>query len=227
MRIIIFIVVLFSAHDINYREIFKEEYDKAALFMDENKDIIEKTCRLFDNNPFVISSIIFPEAIRYSMIRDYLETASLELVYVSTGEADFSIGSFQIKPSFAERVEYYAKHEMKFIEAELLDWFSYDEGLKDYQIRKERLERLKSTEGQLLYVNLFYKYLLNRFDKLNKNGAEYLIKFSSTAYNHDFEADMKEIEIYMSKAFFPWGVKNDKEKFNYADIAWYYYQDIK
>lgn len=227
MKFVIFILFLFPSQDVNYRKVFNENYDKALLFMDESKDVIEKTCLLFDNDPFVISSIIFPEAIRYSIVRDYLETTSLELVYASTGAADFSIGSFQIKPSFAERIEYYAKHEIKFIEPELLDWFNYNEGLKDYQIRKVRLQRLKSIEGQLFYVNLFYKYLLNKFNKLNYVETEYLIKFSSTAYNHNFEADQKEIEDYMSKAFFPWGVNNDKEKFNYADIAWNYYQHIE
>jgi len=226
MKYILYISLLFVNHDINYREIFNEDYTKAIEFISENRDLIEKVCLDFENDPAVISSIVFPEAIRYSMIRDFLESTSLDLVYVSTGTADFSIGSFQIKPSFAERIEYYAMNDINFQNPELIEWFRYDEGLKDFQIRRERIDRLNSTEGQLIYVNYFYSLLLDRFSYLNDVEMEYLIKFSSTAYNHNFEADQAEIELFMEKSFFPWGVNNEKEKYNYADIAWDYYARI-
>lgn len=227
MKYILYISLLFVNHDINYRDIFNEDYIEAHEFISKNKDLIEKVCQSFNNDPAVISSIIFPEAIRYSMIRNFLETTSLDLVYVSTGSADFSIGSFQIKPSFAERIEYYVKNDRNIQDSDLLEWFRYDEGLKDYQIRKERIDRLKSTEGQLMYINYFYTHLLDRFSYLNAVEMEYLIKFSSTAYNHNFEADQIEIEQFMQKSFFPWGGNNEKEKYNYADIAWDYFQQTE
>ncbi|MCF8380305.1 MAG: hypothetical protein K9H49_12045 [Bacteroidales bacterium] len=226
MRIILYIVLLFVSQDINYKELFCDDYTKALEFIEENKELIATVCNSFENDPLIISSIVFPEAIRYSMIRDYFETASLELAYVSTGAPDFSIGSFQIKPSFAEKIEYYVKNNMHYLEPELLHWFSYEKDLKEFQIRKIRLDRLKSTEAQLYYINAFYRILLHRFSFLTSCEKEYRIKFTSTAYNHNFEADSSEIEVYMSKSFFPWGANNEKQKFNYADIAWDYYARI-
>ena len=50
------------------------------------------------------TAIFFPELIRYSFIRDLLETTALEYLYIENGKnyADFSIGRMQMKPSFIE-----------------------------------------------------------------------------------------------------------------------------
>ena len=56
-----------------------------------------------------LAAILFPELIRYSVYKDFFETQALELLYIDYGKktADFSIGRFQMKPSFAEAVEAY------------------------------------------------------------------------------------------------------------------------
>ena len=41
MRFVIYLMLLFSTQDINYRTIFNENYDKAVQFMDESNYFIE------------------------------------------------------------------------------------------------------------------------------------------------------------------------------------------
>lgn len=54
-------------------------------------------------------AIVSPELIRWTAFKDFFETTALELLYVKKGKtyADFSIGHFQIKPSFVEQLEAY------------------------------------------------------------------------------------------------------------------------
>jgi len=226
MRSFLFIVVFLFNPDIDYSKIFKSDYDEAIEFMESNEAIFESVCSKFGNPPSIISSIVFPEAIRCSIVRDYLEKTTLELVYVNTGLADFSIGSFQIKPSFAERIEFYAAQENLTLETNVRTWFLYDSGLEEHEIRKERLNRLKDTGSQLNYINFFFCLLTDRFPELESIDIEYLIRFVSTAYNYDFEASKESIIENMDGKFFPWGIYNDKEKFNYSDISWFYYEGI-
>lgn len=226
MKNFLFIVFFLLNPDIDYKLVFMSDYDEAIEFMESNEDIFETICGKFDNDPTVISSIVFPETIRYSMIRDYLETTSLDLVYVNTGLADFSIGNFQIKPSFAEKIEFHAEQNLSILEPEICKWFSYNTELKGHEIRKERMNRLKSPSSQLYYINFFYSYLQSLFPELQSEDTEYLIRFASTAYNYDFEGSKERIIENMDGKFFPWGVNNEKEKFNYADISWYYFKRI-
>ena len=85
-----------------------------------------------------------PELMRYSMVSDFIETEILELSYVDHGldYADFSIGKFQMKPSFVERLE------AEICNRPLLH-IKY-QGLVNYpdtnvrSMRAERLQRIKS-----------------------------------------------------------------------------------
>ena len=51
-------------------------------------------------------AVVFPELIRYSALRDKIEITLLKSLYIYKGDdyADFSIGQFQMKPSFAELI---------------------------------------------------------------------------------------------------------------------------
>jgi len=52
-------------------------------------------------------AIVFPEMLRYNENLEEIETQLLKSLYVRFGNryADFSIGYFQMKPSFAEKIE--------------------------------------------------------------------------------------------------------------------------
>ena len=89
---------------------FGSDYKKAVQIFTEEKEYL--TQQIKDNEKCIVcSSIIFPEFIRYSMFKDFLETEALKIGYVQFGAeaVDFSIGYCQMKPSFIEKLEYEIK----------------------------------------------------------------------------------------------------------------------
>ena len=86
---------------------YEKEKQEALNFLQENNAIIEEVFQVTKMEKTAVLPVIFPELIRYAIVKDLLETAALEAIYVELGVegADFSIGHFQMKPSFAEQLE--------------------------------------------------------------------------------------------------------------------------
>ena len=65
---------------------------------------MKRLCDKYDVSYPMAIAVVFPEIVRYSAIRDKIEITLLKALYINLGEdyADFSIGQFQMKPSFAE-----------------------------------------------------------------------------------------------------------------------------
>ncbi len=221
-NLILCAAVILGGTGIHYEEHYHRNYEKANEIILGNIGLIDEVSKQYQNDPGVISSIVFPELIRYSMFRDYIETTTLDIVYVNTGEVDFSIGHFQMKPSFAERIEMYVSNYDIF-NTEIKSLFEYKKNLTNHQERKERLARLKNLEKQIHYLNAFVKIMQQKYPELLRKSPEYMIKFMSTAYNHDFEADRKDIKAFMKKSHFPATNFGKKEFFNYSDISYYWY----
>jgi len=212
---------LFILLPANYRSIFSDDYGRALSFMSEHSQIFFDYSASFNTDPEIIMPVLFPEAIRYSIIRDYLETKSLELAYVYAGAADFSIGYFQMKPSFVENLEQtilrypdkLGKYDSLLISGRIQ--------LQD--IRKERIDRLKRLEYQVVYANCLYDILKIFHPEIFSLDKAYQIKFISTAFNHGFLSGQEEILEYTDKAFFPFNGKNNTEKYVYNEISLFFY----
>ncbi len=204
-----------------YAEIFSDDYKDALNYFRNNKTLQKKV--LYKNNVKleIIIPIVFPERIRYSIVQDYFETKFLETIYTDYGSEyiDFSIGDFQMKPSFIEKLE-------KQIEI-------YPDLSKKYSLlkitqnqptnqRKERVKRLKSTEYQLNYISLFYDIVNNKFDLsgMTKAGK---IKFFASAYNFGFDKSKEEIIKHIDVKYFPYGTKYPGEQYAYTDVALDFY----
>lgn len=100
----------------NFEEIFGNNYEKAISFIEQEK-AIPKKIESYGLPTKEVVAVIFPELIRYNSIQDKMETFALESLYVkyATDYANFSIGVFQMKPSFAEQIEKdYLKTERPF-----------------------------------------------------------------------------------------------------------------
>ena len=84
-------------------------------------------------------SIVFPEVIRFNSFSDFIETKTLEWVYVDYGaeKADFSIGLFQMKPSFIEKLEEATKSDPSLFRP-FSDILSYPTTLSAMEIRRKR-----------------------------------------------------------------------------------------
>src|SRR5512133_283654 len=91
------------AQEPDYEAIFGDDWLKAEEFERENRNWMEPVLEKYDIPYRLAISVVFPELVRYSALRDKMETTLLKALYVNLGDeyANFSIGHFQIKPSFA------------------------------------------------------------------------------------------------------------------------------
>ena len=221
---LLFTVLLKSglSQSLNYQNIFGDDWKKAIIFEKENRCWMEPI--LAKNNisyPLAIS-IIFPELVRYSALQDKIEITLLKALYINLGNdyADFSIGQFQMKPSFAELIREKAsvvpgyKSEISFKNTS-----DYDD-IKDF--RKSIVSDLEDPKSQIRYLIAFIKICERNFNTGRKDEMS-AIEFLATAYNFGIDKDEKEIEHIIGKKFF--NTKLIKtESYSYADVALFWYK---
>src|SRR5674476_1475160 len=104
-----FFTLLFNtvwSQSINYQEVFGDDWKKAQAFERDNRSWMEPILAKNHISYPIAIAIVFPELVRYSALRDKMEITLLKTLYVNLGEdyANFSIGQFQMKPSFAEMI---------------------------------------------------------------------------------------------------------------------------
>ena len=222
--ILLFFVFIFSIGK-KYDRIFNQSYYKAIDFIKQNQEKFDQELGHDSKVRIEKISIVFPEIIKYSLYKDILETTALEIIYVNYGkeQADFSIGYFQMKPSFIEKLEHKI-YDSNFLFSKYHDLVSFKDSSKKKK-RKERIVRLKSIEWQLKYLNCFYDHLSEQYKDHVWRNPESKIRFFSTAYNHDFEADKREIEYWINKKVFPYGLVKGKQQYAYCDIAVFYFKN--
>ena len=221
---LLFTVLLKSglSQSLNYQNIFGDDWKKAINFEKENRCWMEPI--LAKNNisyPLAIS-IIFPELVRYSALQDKIEITLLKALYINLGNdyADFSIGQFQMKPSFAELIREKAsvvtgnKSEISFKKIS-----DYD-NIKDF--RKSIVSDLEDPKSQIRYLIAFIKICERNFNTGRKDEMS-AIEFLATAYNFGIDKNQKEIEHMIGKKFF--NTKLIKtENYSYADVALFWYK---
>jgi len=198
---------------LDYKRIFGKHYQSAEDFISTHvwiADSLKKT----GINPCTGLAVIFPELIRYSSIRDKIETAALQSLYIQYGKyyADFSIGYFQMKPSFAEGIE---KEHLKYAGCGILELDTANTAAA----RKARIKRLSSLEGQVRYLCLFMVVMKQKLPQLSGLVKTREVVLLSAAYNHDYKAEFIELESISKKNFFFTGIIPPREKYNYSDIA--------
>jgi hypothetical protein len=204
-----------------YSAVFGEDYEKALTYMQINRLLMHK---VFEHNGVpadVLVPVIFPERIRYSIIRDYIETESMKYFYVNEGSdfADFSVGDFQLKASFAEETESFIRKNPELKEKYSLLIISNENNKK---ARETRIKRLQNTAYQLFYISAFYDIVNHRFD-ISRLSKEEQIRFTASAYNHGFTKSKESIERYANLKFFPYGSSYPGKQYAYSDIAYDFY----
>lgn len=225
ITVLLFITLLFPSRD-NPKIFFGDKYEDGLKFYKKNLVKINKVILQEKGNHEIVMSIVFPELIRYSMWRDMIETSANELLYVNQGlpAGQFSIGRFQIKPSFVEKLENSIKNDPLFSK-DLKYIYTYNSN-NSREMRSERLNRLKDIDWQLKYVTSFCKVVESRF-KIQQLSTTEKIAFLSSAFNHSFHCDSLEIVKWKKIKTFPYGIKYDNP-FSYSDVALYFYQnDLK
>ncbi len=209
---------------------FCVKYPKACEnFMEnfyENREFYNKIINFKNGQDlnFVIS-IVSPEISYYSSINNKIETLATEAFYVQLGSdyGDFSIGKFQMKPSFIE-----------LLESKLFDFPQLNkiaENLKinaenNLETRKIRISRLKDPNWQLTYLCAFSAYMDYKYRNVSFKTKKDKLLFYASAYNTGFDKPFKEIEKYISKRFFPNGASELDNNFSYACVALLFYDKL-
>lgn len=185
---------------------------------------------------------MFPELIRYALFQDRMETGAVKALYVSkgTGGCDFSIGRFQMKPSFAEDVE------KRWMRSGLARQYNLYFDTKDNETaRRIRISRLEKEEWQCIYLAVFLKMLYLDYGSENKQGEhtqdgidtlplKEQVRLAATAYNRGCrwvnpgygpleEIRAKSREKHFHTAIVP---TSKTRRYVYADIALKHFKEI-
>ena len=184
-------------------------------------------------------AVVWPEMERYSRLQDMVETAANYSTYIATGGGpDYSIGRFQMKPSFVEAME---KAWMRSGLARKYQlWFDTADNVT---ARRIRISRLQKEEWQVIYVGVFLRLLYESYGSYNKKGEhtqdgletlplEEQVRLAATAYNRGCVwaapgyGDIGLLreharEKHFHYAFIP---TRHTRRYCYATLAWKHYR---
>lgn len=163
----------------------------ATAYCDAHRGEWREVCAEFGVPCDVAECVVFPELIRYSIIQDKVETGAVRALYMNKGAAgcDFSIGRFQMKPSFVETLE------RRWMRSGLAQEYGlYFDTAEKQNARKVRVSRLEDERWQFLYLAIFLKMLYLDYGSYDKNGEQVQegletlskreqVRLAATAYN--------------------------------------------
>ena len=195
--------------------------------------------RSFDVDPRIAEAVVWPEVERYSRLQDALETAANYGTYITTGGGpDFSIGLFQMKPSFVEEMEKAWMRSGLAREYEL--WFDTADNAT---ARRIRISRLQKEEWQVIYVGVFLRLLYATYGSYNKKGertqdgletlpVKEQVQLAATAYNRGVTwaapgyGDLQELRRHVKEKHFHYALIPTKKtrRYCYARLAWNHYR---
>ena len=207
--------------DEDYRTRFSVHYRDAITFLTDHESTFVDGIRAGGGDPALLVPVVFPELMRYSLLRAALEGAAMKLLYIKGGKAaaNLSIGRCQIKASFVEGLEQSFNAPGP---AGLLGYSSTDE----QAIRAERVARLEDLSWDVRYLACFFVLVRRRFhaylDTLEPTAQ---IRFLASAYNHGFGRDPARIVRWEHTRYFPYGFGVTASQYNYGDIAVDFYRD--
>ncbi len=207
----------------DFEKTFGSKAKKAKEKLQNLNASFELCSKLCSSSTLFMQSIVFPEVMRYNSIKDGIEAESLRTLYVQFGEeyANFSIGLFQMKPTFAVLVESKAKQLLPdsiFKELQLI----YDQTDEEI-IRAQRVERLQDNDWQLIYLTAFIcicnqtckqKIFITEKEKLQWYATVYNAGFNRT--DEYITKKIKQDNFYLEQGM-------PGKKFKYAAIATWYY----
>lgn len=206
----------------NHARLLAPEWEEAARCVEERGAAWSEVFKSLDTDAAECEAVVFPELLRYNRVQDGVEQAALLALYVQGGrkKADFSVGMFQMKPSFAEEVEAAwmcspLRHAYKLY---------FDMADKREQ-RRGRIRRLTDERWQCVYLAVFVRLLMEREPSLATLPAGERVRLLATAYNSGFNASLGELRRRQSRKTFHLDLLPSRKtvRYAYAEIAveWY------
>jgi len=213
---------VFSA---DYREAFGSHWTEARQYVADHHAEWSATFVMFGVDSRMAEAIVFPELIRYSRWKDRLEQAAVNGLYVLRGAsgANFSVGRFQMKPSFAEEVEY------AWNRSKLSTDYGFAFNLQaNPDARRSRIRRLSTEEGQCRYLSLFILLQLERLPQLRTLTPEEQVCQLATLYNRSFSASWPALQRLIPQCEFHTDIIPTRftAYYCYSDIAAAAYREL-
>lgn len=207
-----------TAFSVNYQKVFGTDWTEAEQYVREHHEDWKKEFDLFGVDSRMAEAIVFPELIRYSRWKDEIEKTAVNGLYVIKGRegADFSVGRFQMKPSFAEDVE------QAWNSSPLAQEYGFSFNLADNaEARRSRVRRLSTEEGQCRYLAIFICLQQLRLPQLQQVSKEQQVRLLATAYNRSFFASWQSLcQMQQERHFHTDVIKTHSTRFYcYSDIA--------
>ena len=200
-----------------YTSFFGRETNRALDFLEKNNSEITSTLSEMNQEDLETAmAIVAPELSQYSTISDMLEMRSLFITYRNFGRGDFSVGYFQMKPSFIEELEREIRKDKKLGKKYKTYLITGD----DKTIRETRLNRLSTLEWQLKYLKLFIDVAGIKTKGMKFKSPEDRLRYWATLYNSGFNSSPQRVEKMQKIKYFP----RNKNKFNYADVSAEFYR---
>jgi len=206
----------------SFEGVSDDEWNEADGQIVERREIWHHVFHSLEVDPFEAEAIIFPEVLRWSGLKNSVEQAALRMFYIRDGKegADFSIGLFQMKPSFAEKIE------CEWMNCPLRHVYRlYFGNIDDRHTRKERLDRLSDEQWQCVYLAMFMRLLLYKESSLACMDPAERIALMATAYNRDPDASLDQLRQYSKVRSFHFDLipSSGTEYFSYQELSvdWY------
>lgn len=225
--ILLYLVFAFAKRQYANTDFGEEFYAKAGEAkkkLDRLDTSFALCARICNSQNVLLKAIVFPEVMRYSEWKDDIETESLRVLYVQFGKeyADFSVGIFQMKPSFVEQLEQEAR---LLLPADIYNELQLNYKTGDEQnIRQQRIDRLRDADWQLVYLTAFVA-LCNHLYKGRYFSSELeRLQWYATVYNAGLNRSDEYIAKKISQEQFYFIQGMPGKKFRYAALAGYGYE---
>ena len=208
---------------------FGQAWQEAVSYVEERHEAWNEIWTAMEVPADVAEAVVFPEMLRYSVLQDQLETSAVSGTYVTMGSKgfDFSVGRFQMKPSFVERLEqrwmrsgFPAKYELYFDTAD------------NRNARRVRLSRISDELWQCIYVAAFIKLTYLDYQGLADLPIADQVRLIATAYNRGIISSMAgggsipELRTLAAEQTFHTALiaTKDTPRFCYADLSLQFFE---
>jgi len=197
----------------------KESSATIEAFKDNRDTISTELSKLSSTERTMALAVVAPEYSQFSKFLDFVELRALYVMYLNEGVSDFSVGPFQMKPSFIENME-------KIVQKSTSLKKKFSKLLPNGTVRdqrKFRLNNLATWSGQLRYLELFIVIVKEKTKNIRFDNEELRLKRWATIYNSGINLDEKVITHHQYVKQFPKVVKN----FNYSDVAIEFFEKLR
>lgn len=221
---------------------FRQNWKTASRYASSHRNAWQQVWQRYDVPADVAEAVIFPELVRFNFWQDMAEVSAVESGYIPGGTegCDYSIGRFQMKPSFIEDLE------KRWMRSELAEPYGLSYDTADTEAaRQARFDRLSSEEGQAVYLAVYLRMLFldygskDRDGNIVQEGLDTLppveqVRLAATAYNHGTlwrspgTGSLDRIRAVTAEQKFPLPnlFRTRMRYYSYGDLAARYYAQV-